>query len=339
MNVRLPMISVIIPIYNAEIYLRRCLDSVVCQAYTDLEIILINDGSVDGSGEICGEYAEHDKRIKVINEENRGVSAARNIGLRVAQGEYVCFVDADDEVDVNYVQYLYSLMITNEADVSACSVMRVREQKDRRNIDKENRDCVEKVFTQNEALVNMIYKKDLTGYSVAKLMKREIINNIYFEEKLKVAEDFAFVFDVLIRAGKVVYGGNSLYIYYQNSGSCMHDKDWTKYQVTWSMFVDSEGKYYKLGREVKAAFINYLFVGALGFYSQIDLSDENVGFINGLVDYIKENRKKVLNNKEGKNVHRLLALLCCLNARWGCEICKIVVKLNRALNIQVKKTI
>lgn len=336
---RLSMISVIIPVYNAEVYLRRCLNSVIRQTYTDLEIILIDDGSTDGSGKICDEYAKSDRRIKVIHEKNRGVSAARNIGLEVAQGRYVCFVDADDEVDVNYIQYLYSLIIINEADISACSVIRVKEQKGRRNIDKENRDCPEKVFTRDEALINMIYKKELTGYSVAKLIKRELIENICFDEKLKVAEDFVFVFEVLKKANKVVYGSNSLYIYYQNPGSCMHDKDWIKYQLTWSTFVDSKGKFYILDKDLRAAFTNYLFVGALSYYSQLDVSDDNIGFINNLIDFVKENRKKVLRNKNGKIVHRVLAFLCCLNAKWGCKMCKIVARLNRALNIQIKKPV
>lgn len=336
---RLPMISVVIPIYNAEIYLRRCLDSVVRQTYSNTEIILIDDGSTDESGKLCEEYAEADERIKVIHEANRGVSMARNAGLKAVQGEYICFVDADDEVDEDYLQYLYTLLINHEADVSACSVVRIREQTKKENNDTRDKHYSEKFFASNEALPNMIYKKELTGYCVAKLFKRKVVNGLYFDERLKVAEDFVFVFEAINRAEKVAYGDKALYRYYQNKGSCMHDSEWRKYQITWEFFENSENKNYNLNAEAAAAFMNYMFIGALGFYSQIIAKEENRDFRNVLIEYVKDNRRKVLSNKAGKELHRVLALLCCVNAKLGCEICKRVVRINEALNIQIKKPV
>ena len=100
-------VSVIIPVYNAEQYLKRCLDSVLAQTYQDFEIICIDDGSTDNSGAICDEYAKKDSRIRILRKENGGVSSARNAGLNIAEGEYITFIDSDDYVDTDYMQTLY----------------------------------------------------------------------------------------------------------------------------------------------------------------------------------------------------------------------------------------
>lgn len=111
------LISVIVPVYNVECYLRDCLDSIVNQKYPDIEIILVDDGSKDSSGLICDEYASKDSRIKVLHKENGGVSKARNLGIDVAQGEYLSFIDGDDTVDANYLDLMFHEMISNDVDI------------------------------------------------------------------------------------------------------------------------------------------------------------------------------------------------------------------------------
>ena len=119
------LISVIIPIYNVEQYLDRCIDSVKKQTYTNLEIILVDDGSPDNCGKMCDEYAEDDKRIKVIHKENGGLSDARNAGIEIATGEYITFIDSDDYVSLDYVEYMYKLLKDAGAKLSICGVMDV----------------------------------------------------------------------------------------------------------------------------------------------------------------------------------------------------------------------
>lgn len=116
------LVSVIIPVYKVEPYLRECLDSVVNQTYSNLEIILVDDGSPDGCPKICDEYAERDSRVKVIHKENGGISDARNKGLDIATGEYVIFVDSDDVIHEKYVEYLYNALIESNADTSVCQM-------------------------------------------------------------------------------------------------------------------------------------------------------------------------------------------------------------------------
>ena len=116
----MPKVSVIIPVYNVEKYLSECLDSVVNQTLKDIEIICVNDGSPDGSAEILEEYAQKDNRIKVITQENRGVSEARNSGLKIASGEYIAFLDSDDYIDLKFFEQLYKRGIESNSDVVVC---------------------------------------------------------------------------------------------------------------------------------------------------------------------------------------------------------------------------
>ena len=115
-----PLISVVVPVYNVEQYLKKCLDSIIKQKYNNLEIIIVNDGSTDNSQKICQEYVKKDKRIKLITQKNQGLSAARNTGIDNAHGKYISFVDSDDYLDLEFINELYNTIIENKSDISAC---------------------------------------------------------------------------------------------------------------------------------------------------------------------------------------------------------------------------
>ena len=119
-----PVVSIIVPVYNVKSYVGECVESLCRQTYTNLEILLVDDGSTDGSGEVCDEYAGRDERIRVIHQANRGLSGARNMGLDDARGEYIAFVDSDDLVSTNYVETLYELLMKYEADIAACAYVK-----------------------------------------------------------------------------------------------------------------------------------------------------------------------------------------------------------------------
>ena len=116
----MPKISVIIPVYNIENEVTRCIDSVMNQSFRDLEIILVDDGSIDNSGSICDEYQQRDVRIRVIHKENGGLSDARNVGMDAATGEYLAFVDGDDWIDVNMYKDMYEYMLEMKAEIAVC---------------------------------------------------------------------------------------------------------------------------------------------------------------------------------------------------------------------------
>lgn len=154
------MISIIIPIYNVEKYLNKCIDSILNQTYSDLEIILVDDGSTDKSSEICEYYKEIDNRIRVIHKKNGGLSEARNVGIDIAKGEYIAFLDSDDWADENLYKRLYQLSQKYSSDISMCSFKWVQNEKEVLNkIDEEI------VYSNLEAL-NKIYDKNYTNIIV-----------------------------------------------------------------------------------------------------------------------------------------------------------------------------
>lgn len=205
------MVSIIVPIYNVERYLNKCIESIVNQVYRNIEILLIDDGSPDGCGIICDEWAKLDSRIRVFHQENRGVSAARNIGLKNMRGEYFTAIDPDDYVDCNYVQVLLNELKINDADLSFCGTIDVDESYE--VIEIYNRRF--EILEQKNNIENYIFargRKYVVG-GVCKLFKSRIVrdNGIRYNEKLKNGEDHLFLHDYLQFANRTVHCGRSLY--------------------------------------------------------------------------------------------------------------------------------
>ena len=187
------LISIIIPIYNVEKYLEKCLNSVISQTYNNIEIILVNDGSKDKSKEICNNYAKRDNRIRVIHNENKGVSNARNTGIDIAKGKYITFIDADDYVDKNYVDVLYALCIKNNADIAVCGV---KDEDYAGNVINETNEMEIKLH-KKEFLKELLNEKYFFSVCWAKLYKNNVIDNIRFNEDMKIGEDFEFLYKLL----------------------------------------------------------------------------------------------------------------------------------------------
>lgn len=212
-----PVISIIIPIYNVEKYLKRCLDSVEKQIYTNLEIILINDGSTDSSLTIAKEYAKRDGRIKIFSEKNCGVSAARNLGLKHATGKYITFIDSDDYVSKDYVLYLYKLLEKGNfsASMSICSLMNVYENSGKEVNTGNNK---EYTLTGKECIKMMCYHNLVDTCPYAKLGSKELYKDFKFPEG-KVFEDTGTTYQLFEKANKVECGFKPKYFYNIRSNS------------------------------------------------------------------------------------------------------------------------
>lgn len=217
------MLSVVIPIYNVEKYLKRCIDSVISQTYKNIEIILVDDGSPDKCGEICDLYALKDKRIKVIHKENGGLSDARNIGTKAANGKYIAFIDSDDYISSDYFEYLYSLLIKTGADISVCRMIKTEE--DVANFGVDNSKSYEQIFSGREACVQLFHNDlHLTLVTACgKLYKSEIVKKYPFPKGRK-HEDEATTCKFYYESQKVVIGNKQLYAYYQNPTSITHSQ-------------------------------------------------------------------------------------------------------------------
>lgn len=222
------LVTIIIPIYNVEKYVEKCLDSVIKQSYKNIEIILINDGSTDLSGKICEKYAKIDKRIKYIDKKNEGVSKTRNLGIKMATGSFVIFVDADDYISEKCVETLYQQIIYNNADISICGNVDLYEKKYK----KSNRLTCKKIMSSREALKELLDEKYFTSVIWAKIYRRKIINNIFFDNNLEIAEDLDFLYRTINAANTVSIDTNNVVYYYrirENSATTdMYSESWKK---------------------------------------------------------------------------------------------------------------
>jgi len=241
----MPILSIIIPVYNSESYLRACLDSVVSQSIKDWELILVEDGSTDGSGVICDEYSSRDERIHVFHKNNGGVSSARNLGLDKATGEWIAFVDADDWIEPNYVETLSSL--DNDADIvffpmSFRYVSREMMTKVPKAKYALGREEVESVICDLKYGV----VGDLFGWAVVKFFKRSIIEeyHIRFDENIQLREDEMFTMDYCRYINSITVLDKVLYNYRVFGDGNLLNKHRIIENINLANHIDSNLKYF-----------------------------------------------------------------------------------------------
>lgn len=212
-----PLISVIVPVYNVEKYLKQCIDSIINQTYKNLEIILVNDGSKDNSGIICDEYSKKDSRIKVIHQENKGASVARNRGIKESKGEYISFIDSDDFITNDMLDILLSMCIENQCGISKCETIDIKD----RNMPKVSRSNNVKVYDSNYILNDIYEKKPIFNPAPCnKLYKRNLFDKIKFEEGI-IYEDEAIMCQLIFYAQKIAITNDILYCYFLSPKSVM----------------------------------------------------------------------------------------------------------------------
>ena len=225
----MPKVSVIVPVYNVEKFLPRCLDSIVNQTLKDIEIICINDGSPDNCLSILEDYAQKDSRIRIINQENSGPSVSRNKGILMAQGEYIGFVDSDDWLDVDFYEKLYAAAQKYDADIAACGIKVYR---------KYNRISSVLKYTKEEYtddIERKFYLCDVpeSCHVCNRIYKAEVIRskNIEFEAGIHMQEDMSFTMESLYYSGKLVTVPGALYNYdRRNENSIVRSKSLKKKQ-------------------------------------------------------------------------------------------------------------
>ena len=210
------LVSIIVPVYNVEKYLEKCLDSLINQTYRNLQIILVDDGSRDSSGTICDRYAAQDNRIQVIHKKQSGVSAARNTGLEAVKGSYICFADSDDWIDEKMIETMYENMVEEKAQISLIGYDMVWEDG---RCQKKSDENAYYVWNQREAIAQWMTQKIFKGFMWDKMFAREIFSGIRFLEDRSYMEDVAIGLDLFARAEKVVYSGKIGYHYLQRQGS------------------------------------------------------------------------------------------------------------------------
>ena len=211
------LITIVLPVYNVEAYLEKCLDSILKQTYRNFELIIVNDGSTDNSFEICKKYEKKDKRIIILNKENGGLSDARNFGINKASGEYITFIDSDDYIDDDYLEYLYNLCKKNNTKISICAhtVVSLNGKKI-----EYGKNLTEKKMKREECLVEMFIENGFTVSAWAKMYKLELFKNVRYP-KGRLCEDNGTTYKLIDKVDFISYGNDSKYYYVKRKDSIM----------------------------------------------------------------------------------------------------------------------
>lgn len=218
----LPLISIIVPIYNVEQYLERCIRSIVNQTYSNLEIILVDDGSPDNCPQICDEWAKKDSRIKVIHKENGGLSDARNAGMQIATGDLIGFVDSDDWIHPQMYEKLFVSMEQQDADIAACQFIK-RTSLTQSDFELSDINENQIVYDTEEALKELILDGKVKQVVWNKLYKKELIQDIWFEVG-KYNEDEFWTYQIIAKASRVATMDYVGYYYFQRSDSIIGER-------------------------------------------------------------------------------------------------------------------
>ncbi|MCL1982891.1 MAG: glycosyltransferase, partial [Clostridiales bacterium] len=225
-----PLISVVVPIYKVEPYLRQCIDSIIAQTYKNLEIILVDDGSPDDCGKICDEYARGDHRIIVVHKENGGLSDARNAGIEIANGEFITYIDSDDWVAYDMIEFLYRNLISHDADISTCGIFDVYKNE----IIPKCKNLEVQVFESEQAVFECFKGEKCVVSACAKLYRKNIFDYTRYPTG-KYYEDLLVIIDVFYLAKVIVINTDSKYYYRQRIGSTIH----TEYGQTKVELIDA----------------------------------------------------------------------------------------------------
>ncbi len=247
----LPLVSVVVPVYNVKKYLEKCLESLLSQSYEKIEILVVDDGSTDGSGKLCDQFAKRDKRIKVFHKKNGGLSDARNYGIKIANGKYVCFVDSDDYVKKTYVEKLYKAISENKADIAVCGFEQIV-------CDEGNKKSevvpTARVRTGKEATIEFLTGDfNLVAWNKMYLKELFVKNEIWYPVG-KIHEDNLTTYKLISKAKKVVFFSDALYVYItKRKGSITQQSSREKSLKTFEQMAKEAIRYLQDDEEMKSA--------------------------------------------------------------------------------------
>ena len=212
---KIDKISIIIPIYNVEKYLEKCLNTIINQTYKNLEIILIDDGSTDNSSTICDEYCEKDKRIKVIHKNNEGVSSARNKGIELSKGKYIVFIDPDDYVTDEHVEVLYDCIISNNVDLVISNLIDINED----GIILNNEEKESFLMNKDQCLKELLSEDNFYHLCCGNMYRKDLLEKIRFNCEYRIAEDLDFLYRYIKHIKSAYFLSKNTYYYLKREGS------------------------------------------------------------------------------------------------------------------------
>lgn len=283
------LISIIVPVYNARVYIERCVNSLLAQVYQNIEIILVDDGSTDGSGLICDELASKYSNIRVIHQANAGASLARKKGIEQAKGEYLMFADSDDYVSANYVSALYSALRKYGTDIALCPVQRIEV-----GSTPDFQTDTESVLLSQKELLRRFFKYEFWGYPAA-CYKRELFDNINFPTAT-VNEDYYVKAQMLILKESVAYVCASQYCYEQHPGSLSKRplslvslSEFDNAEATWLFIKKHLPEYRSHALAIAAEAASKWLIALLHYKSGNIVDTDFESYFNRIISFLKRN--------------------------------------------------
>lgn len=317
-----PIISIIVPIYNVEKYLSKCIDSILNQTFKEFELILVDDGSLDNSGRICDEYSKKDKRIRVIHKENGGVSSARNVGVESSLGNYIGFVDPDDHIDKYMYQKMIDMCTTKNADIAICKFVReingqISEAKEEFYIRE-----LDNIEGLRECFKGILYRHSLCN----KLFKKKCFEGIRFPEG-RIHEDLSTTYRLLANSNKSVYINYSGYIYVKRENSILtstfNEKRLQAFEGWKEILSFMLENYPELKEQVIATFAYACIDNMIYVLNQVNNKNIRNKYINYIKKYSKKYSKMINKNYLLTNKNKII-INVLNNATYLIYIKKIV---------------
>lgn len=287
------LVSVVVPVYNVEKYLENCVYSIIKQTYENIEIILVDDGSTDNSSSLCDSFMKRDKRINVYHKKNGGLSDARNYGIEQSKGKYLTFVDSDDTLENDCIEYLYNLLNKYNTMMSICNYNVITNNK---IISYTTKD-LEFKFDKITALKELLKENKFSVSSCAKMYEKNLFNNVKFPVG-KLCEDNGTTYKLVEKCAYIAYGSKSKYNYYKRENSIMtssfNEKKFDLIELVDQMKSDLESKYPELHDDI----LKKQILSRFSILRQIVLSDyNNKEKIDEIVKFLKKNKKFIFTNK------------------------------------------
>lgn len=310
------LVSIIVPVYNVEKYVSKCIDSLLKQTYKNIEIVLVNDGSKDNSYKICEELSKKDNRIHLYTKENGGLSSARNFGIKKASGKFITFVDSDDYISDTFVETLYVNLVDTNADISCCGYQMIYDNK----IIYINNGNEIKIYDKITALEKLYLTNDIGMIFCNKLFKKELFENILFPIG-QCFEDINTIYKIIDKSNIIVYNPECKYYYIQRSDS-INGKNFKNkkfnvsiydlYNANMEVYSFLNKNYPDVAKKVIVQIINYN-LRVINQMIRYNVKNDNI--INTTLEIIKENKcyiKKSKNSKAKKFQITLFQRSLCL---------------------------
>lgn len=316
------LISIIIPVYNVEKYLEKSIESVLIQTYSNLEIILVDDGSTDNSGVICDQFQKKDTRVRVIHKKNGGLSDARNCGIKKSSGKYLTFMDSDDIISDDYIEYLYSLIKKYKTKLSICKYDVTVDVKQNKSVKKGITFKMNKILTLKHLLLEDIF----TVSACAKMYSAELFDNITFPVG-RLYEDNGTIYKLIDKCDEIAYGEDVKYFYIKRENSIttstFSERKLDLIYLTDEMCNYLE-KYTDLQNEIKKKRIASRF-SIVSQLSKCGMLDSDIAM--ECIEYIKNNKDFILNSEIVTKREKIAMILLITNKRLFSNVWKLYEKI------------